>query len=122
MDTAPQTTGLIILFDDERSFQPGFRDGALTLRTVKQARNFFEGLKGGEQRISELWLDFVLNPGNSYEALYSFPGELLDRAIYHSRASGGHSLLATFLQESGFEGTLELPELAFPGADIFPAE
>lgn len=117
--TTSNSTPLVILFDDERNFQPGFRDDAVVLRTVKEAVAYFDGLKETGQRISELWLDFVLNPGSTYEALYNFPGELLDRALYQSSATGGKRLIEQMLQDAGFQGELELPAQAFPNEQLF---
>lgn len=112
-------TDLVILFDDERSFVPGFRDEAIVLRTVKEAIYFFEELKTSGQRITELWFDFVLRPGSTYEALYDFPGELLDRAIYHSSSGGGKRIIDKMLEEAGWTGELEHVDTAFYNQKIF---
>lgn len=106
---------LIVLFDDERSFVPGFRDDAVVIRYLDDAIEYFAGLKASGQRIDELWFDFVLSPGCTYEALYDFPGELLDRAIYHSSSWGGHGIIAEMLKDAGYQGELERVTSAFPG-------
>lgn len=101
---------LVVLFDDERRFISGFRDGAIVLRTVAEARRFFDYLKLTKHPVSELWLDFVIGRGNVTEALSDLPGELVERAFYHSSGIAGRSLVETWLKRQGFTGELELPE------------
>lgn len=107
-------SGLIVLFDDERSFVPGFRDDAVVIRRWDEALEYFAGLKATGQRISELWLDFVLRPGSTSDGLVGFPGELLDRAIFHSSAWDAHGLLEHNLRRSGYSGKLEKLWDAYP--------
>jgi len=115
MEKNSQSSSLVILFDDERSFVPGFRDGAIVLRSVREAVSYFEELRESGQRVSELWLDFVLKGTESTdEALSSFPGELLDRAIFHSSAWEAHGIIAGKLRHSGFSGALEQLWDAYP--------
>ena len=119
-DTKPN--GLVILFDDERSFVPGFRDDAVVIRTKHEAESYFAELKEKGEPISELWLDFVLSPGSVDEVLDYFPGELVERVIYHSSAYGGYSLIAGILKDVGFTGRLEWPTDNFCGQQIFVAK
>lgn len=117
VNSAP--SGLVILFDDERSFVPGFRDDAVVIRTKYEAESYFTELKEKGERIAELWLDFVLSPGSVDEVLDFFPGELVDRVIYHSSAYGGYSLIAGILKDVGFTGELEWPTDNFSGQQLF---
>lgn len=121
--TANTEQPLVVLFDDERSFTPGFRDDAVVIRSLAEAEVYFADLIESGQRISELWLDFVLSPGSVdqmfWKFSYDFPGQLVDRALYQSDASSGHGLIAECLEESGFTGKLERPAEAFPGVKIF---
>ncbi len=122
MDTSAQKP-LVVLFDDERSFAPGFRDDAVVIRSLAEAEVYFAELIESGQRVSELWLDFVLSPGSVdqmfWKFSYDFPGQLVDRALYQSDANSGHGLIAECLKESGFAGKLERPAEAFPGEKIF---
>lgn len=102
--------GLVVLFDDERSFIPGFRDNAVVLRTIPEAADFFEEVRDGDKIISELWLDFVIHSGNVTEALRHLPGEAVESAFYHSSAIAGKALVEFWLKRQGFTGELELPE------------
>lgn len=117
-----QPSGLVILFDDERSFVPGFRDNAVVVRTKFEAERYFTELKEKGDRISELWLDFVLSPGSVDEVLDFFPGDLVDRVIYHSSAYGGYSLIESILRDVGYQGELEWPTDNFCGQQIFTAK
>ena len=111
--------GLVVFFDDERSFKPGFRDDAVVIRSLAQAEPYFAEIRESGQRIAELWLDFVLNPGSVDQALYDFPGELVDRVIYHSSSGGGQRLVAVLLREAGFTGEVEPLWQAFPNQSLF---
>jgi len=114
MENSPQTEPLVVLFDDERSFVPGFRDGAVVIRRWDEALEYFAGLKASGKRISELWLDFVLHPGTTLEGLQNFPGEILDRAIFHSSAWDAHGLVEDLLRRGGYSGELEQLWDAYP--------
>lgn len=83
-NTTEPTT--VILFDDERSFKPGFRDNAIVLRTVFEAEQFFENNKG--LVVDELWLDYVLHPGDTSEAIHAFEGVTFKKIFFHSTAFG----------------------------------
>ena len=120
MENSSQTEPLVVLFDDERSFVPGFRDNAVVIRRWDEALEYFAGLKASGQRISELWLDYVLRPGTTTDGLIDFPGELLDRAIFHSSAWGAHGLVEGDLREGGYSGKLEQLWEAYP--DTPPGE
>ena len=119
---ADQPTGLVILFDDERSFVPGFRDDAVVIRTKFEAETYFTELMEKGEPIAELWLDFVLSPGSVDEVLGFFPGELAERVIYHSSAYGGYGLIESILRNGGFQGELEWPTDIFSGQQIFLAK
>lgn len=116
------TSGTVVLFDDERSFIPGFRDDAVVIRTLVEAEKYFAELRESGDRIAELWLDFVLSPGSTDQIFYAgfdFPGDLVDRVIYQSSAIGGFGLIKELLQESGFQGELEWPTDNFCGQTLF---
>lgn len=102
--------GLVVLFDDERSFIPGFRDKAVVLRSIHDASAFFDEVRASDKVISELWLDFVIHSGNVTEAMRHLPGELVERAFYHSSSIAGKGLVEFWLKRQGFTGELELPE------------
>jgi len=114
--TAPQ--GLVILFDDEREFVPGFRDDAVIVRSVDEAKELFDELKINPQPVAELWLDYVLKGWESTDqALSDLPGGLVERVIYCSSSSSAFGLLETILKEdTGFSGELEHGWMVFPKA------
>lgn len=114
-NTVPQ--GLVILFDDEREFVPGFRDDAIIVRTAEEARELFDELKVNPQPVAELWLDYVLRQGSTDEALSDLPGHLVERVIYCSSSSSAFGLLAMILKkDTGFSGEMEHGWTAFPKA------
>lgn len=115
-----QPEGLIVLLDDRRNFRPGYRDGAVVLRSVAQAEDFFETIRASEESVAELWLDFVLAHGESTdEALRTVPGYLIQRAIFHSSAWMAHDLVEHALKKRGFSGRLEHLWDAFTDAKPF---
>lgn len=97
----------IVLFDDERSFVPGFRDDALVVRSVYDAEQIFPTLKV----IDELWLDFVLFPGSTVDALHLLAHAEIKKAIFHSSSLGARSLIESKLRSIGFEGKLDFPPM-----------
>jgi hypothetical protein len=96
----------IVLFDDERSFIPGFRDSALVVRTVQEAEELFSTLTA----IDELWLDYVLTPGDTTEALHALKGVEVKRVIFHSSAWMARDLVEYHLAKAGIATPVELPD------------
>jgi len=96
----------VVLFDDERSFVPGFRDDALVVRDVTAAVELFESLSV----IDELWLDFVLEWEDTTEALHALAGVEVKRVIFHSSAYGARSLVEHHLRKAGVTAEVEFPE------------
>lgn len=120
MTQPQQPGGLIVLLDDRRDFRPGFRDGAVVVRSVAEAELFFAAIRRSGQHVAELWLDFMLSGTESTdEALRTVPGELIDRAIFHSDAWMAHGLVEHSLQKHGFQGHLEHIWDAFTDAKPF---
>lgn len=95
----------IILFDDERSFRPGFRDEAVVVRTVFDAEVLFPTLT----TIDELWLDYVLSPGDTTEALHALAGVEVKRVFFHSSAYSARGLVEHYLKKYGVLTEVELP-------------
>lgn len=98
----------IVLFDDERHFVAGFRDEAIVVRTVVEAEALFSSLKG--ETIDELWLDYVLMPGDTTEAFHALEGVTVKRIIFHSSAYAARDLVEYYLQKAGITTAVELPE------------
>lgn len=96
----------IVLFDDERSFKPGFRDDAIVVRTVTEAEELFAKL----DVIDELWLDYVLSPGDTTEALHALEGTEIKKIIFHSSAWMARELVEWRLKKAGITVEIELPE------------
>lgn len=96
----------IVLFDDERSFVPGFRDDAVVLRTVEEAEAFFESTSV----IDELWLDFVLRPGDTTDALHALAGVDVKKIYFHSSAFAAKGLVELHLAKVGVTARVEFPE------------
>lgn len=99
-------TKLTVLFDDERSFNPGFRDDAVILRTVHEATEFFANHKG--QVIDELWLDYVLSPGDTTEALHALKGVDVKEIYFHSSAYAARGLVEFHLGKAEITTPVEL--------------
>jgi hypothetical protein len=97
----------IVLFDDERSFKPGVHDDALVVRTVRDAEALFPTLEA----IDELWLDFVLSPGDTTEALHALAGVKVNRVIFHSSAFAARSLIEYHLRKNGIMVNVEFPPM-----------
>lgn len=97
---------IVVLFDDERRFKPGFRDDAIVLRTVSEAEEAFSKL----EVIDELWLDFVLSPGSTIDAFHSLKGIVVKKIIFHSSAYMARELVKLSLQRYGVYTEVELPE------------
>ena len=102
-------SGLIVLFDDERSFKSGFRDDAVVLRTVHAAEEFFESMKETGVVVDELWLDYVLSPGSTVDALPKLPGGQVKNVYYHSSAFAAFDLVTYALRTAGYEGEVDFP-------------
>jgi len=98
---------ITVLFDDERSFVPGFRDDAIVVRTVFEAEALFERL----DHIDELWLDFVLSPGDTTEAIHALSGVQVDKVVFHSSAYAAKSLVEGRLQAVGVTAEVEFPPI-----------
>lgn len=94
----------VVLFDDEREFRPGFCDDAIVVRTVADAEELFEKLSV----IDELWLDYVLRPGDTTEALHALKGVEVKRIIFHSSAFAARGLVEAHLQSAGIHTEVEL--------------
>lgn len=99
---------LVVLFDDERTFKPGFRDDAVVLRTVTEAVEFFQNLE--PRVIDELWLDYVLFPGDTTEALHALAGVDVKKVYFHSSAFAARDLVEIYLKRAGIETPLELSD------------
>ncbi len=109
---------VIVLFDDERSFVDGFRENVTILRTVSEAEDFFSNYEGD---IDELWLDFVLTPGDTTEGIRALNGRPINvrKAYFHSSAYAARSLVEAFLKRAGVTVPLEFPPT---GEQIFVAK
>ena len=105
----------VVLFDDERSFADGFRDGHILVRTVGQAERLFSELREQQRPIDELWLDFVLSPGDTTEAFHALEGVEVRKIIFHSTAFGARELVEIKLRRVGITLELDWPE-DYPGA------
>lgn len=99
---------VVVLFDDERSFQAGFRDDALVARSVEEAVELFKSLKG--KIIDELWLDYVLSPGATTDALYALDGVTVNAAYFHSTAYMALELVEVYLKKAGIDTSLEISD------------
>lgn len=97
----------VVLFDDVRSFEEGFCDEAIVLRTVDAAREFFEVMVETGFVIDELWLDYVLNPGAVTDALIKLPGSQVRTVFFHSDAFSALDLVTLYLREAGFTGEIQ---------------
>lgn len=98
----------VVLFDDERSFVDGFRDDAIVVRDVRSAEELFTSLKG--ETIDELWLDYVLSPGDTTAAFHALEGVTVKKIIFHSSAFAARGLVEHYLQKAGITTTVEFPE------------
>lgn len=96
---------ITVLFDDERSFVPGFRDDAIVIRSVFEAEELLPVM----DVIDELWLDFVLSPGDTTEALHALKGVSVKRIIFHSSAFQARELVELKLKLVGITTEVELP-------------
>lgn len=96
----------VVLFDDERSFVPGFRDDAVVLRTVEDAEEFFSNA----EVIDELWLDFVLRPGDTTDAIHALAGVEVKKIYFHSSAWAAKGLVELNLARVGVTTPVEFPE------------
>jgi len=96
----------VVLFDDERSFVPGFRDNAVILRTVEEAEEFFSNA----EVIDELWLDFVLRPGDTTDALHALAGVDVKKIYFHSSAFAAKGLVELHLARAGVSTPVEFPD------------
>jgi len=106
---------LVVLFDDERSFLPGFRDEATVVRTVDEAKELFASLSG--ETIDELWLDFVLSPGSTTDALPALAGVKATKILFHSSAYAAKELVEHYLKQAGIETPVEIH-----GREVFVPE
>ena len=106
---------LVVLFDDERSFLPGFRDDAVVIRFVGEAEEYFASLAG--ETIDELWLDYVLRPGDTTEALHALKGVTVNKILFHSSAYAAKELVEYYLARAGIETPVELH-----GREVFEPE
>lgn len=101
---------LVVLFDDNKEFTAGYSDNAVVLKTVADARAFFEQLQVTRQTVAELWLDFVIgDEENVTDAFSVLPVELVERVFYHSNSFVTRFLVESRLKDQGFVGELELP-------------
>lgn len=98
----------VVLFDDERSFKPGFRDNAIVARTVGEAVSLFESLRG--KVIDELWLDYNLSPGDTTEALHSLKDVRVREVFFHSSAYAAKSLVEYHLTKAGVTTPVEISD------------
>lgn len=98
---------VVILFDDERNFLPGFRDDALVVRTQQEAEALFPTLPV----IDELWLDYVLRWGDTTEALHALKGVEVKRIIFHSSAFAARSLVEHHLQKADITTPVDFPPI-----------
>lgn len=96
----------VVLFDDERSFVPGFRDDAIVVRTVQEAEELFPTLSV----IDELWLDYVLFPGATTEAIHALQGVEVRKVIFHSSAYAARGLVEYHLAKAGISTEVDFPE------------
>jgi len=91
----------VVLFDDERSFVSGFRDDAIVVRTVHEAEDLFRKFGEDNQVVDELWLDYVLSPGDTTEALHALEGVTVKTVFFHSSAFAARSLVEFHLKRAG---------------------
>lgn len=98
----------VVLFDDERCFVDGFRDDATVVRDVTSAEELFKSLKG--ESIDELWLDYVLSPGDTTEAFHALEGVTVHKIIFHSSAFAARGLVEHHLHKAGITTEVEFPE------------
>lgn len=95
----------VILFDDKRSFAPGYRDDAIVVRNVDEARALFENV----EVIDELWLDYELRPGETIQAFHSLAKvKEIRKIIFHDYDDFIVPLIEYWLKRHGINTRVDL--------------
>lgn len=95
----------VILFDDKRSFAPGYRDDAIIVRNVADARELF----ANTEVIDELWLDYELRPGETIQAFHALAKvKEIRKIIFHDYDDFIVPLIEYWLKRHGIATPLEI--------------